>query len=405
MRVQESEKGVESAHNTLWGKFMNPRGFIQDFAGDLPAPEDCLLGRPNAIGWWSPIENASFFTGLYLDAMCKRAVRSASAGDKEKAGRLAKGLILCASVSDVPGFISRGAGLDGCCHYPLGSEDQTHPWFYGLCAYLKSGLASDQEKAAITGKIMETALALDSNGWRCPCDGAFKGQFRGQFAAGQLFTRNAVNYLFLLRMLYDISGDPLWLKKYHMALTESPEDGDGRSRLELSAAGFSADRKVFKVDGQMWIYAGCQGSLVRLAFLEHDENVRQHYLAGIEKNASDALPFLAEYRHFDNDDIRVFGHADWRAGYPHWFPQKTQEEAERLSGMGVPEKLGARKEYEKRYMRNPLAAAAIIAMSGNGSYHEEILRAIAHYDYSRLNMAEFFFAEIAYYSGNAGAPW
>jgi hypothetical protein len=41
----------------LWGQFVDSYGIIHDFEGDLPTPEDCRLGKPNAIGWWSPIED------------------------------------------------------------------------------------------------------------------------------------------------------------------------------------------------------------------------------------------------------------------------------------------------------------------------------------------------------------
>ena len=49
-------------------------------------------------------------------------------------------------------------------------------------------------------------------------------------------------------------------------------------------------------------------------------------------------------------------------------------------------------------MRNPLAAAALIALAGYTDGFESVRRAICHYDYAKLNMAEFFFAECAYYA-------
>ena len=49
-------------------------------------------------------------------------------------------------------------------------------------------------------------------------------------------------------------------------------------------------------------------------------------------------------------------------------------------------------------MKNPLAAAAIISLLGDGSNRELIEQALRHYDYSKLNMAELFFAECAYYA-------
>ncbi|WP_278469499.1 hypothetical protein [Gimesia maris] len=49
--------GVEQAHAELWRRFVDSYGIIHDFVGDLPTPEDCRLGKPNAIGWRSPVED------------------------------------------------------------------------------------------------------------------------------------------------------------------------------------------------------------------------------------------------------------------------------------------------------------------------------------------------------------
>ena len=153
---------VEQAHAQLWGRYVDRNGVILDYVGEIPTPDDCAVGRPNAIGWWSPIENGPMFTGLYLPAACERARRSGDAVDKANARRLAQGLLKCASVSDVPGFIARGMGTDGKCHYPLGSDDQTHPWFYGLHAYVVSGIPSEVERKQIAEKMKEVADVLES---------------------------------------------------------------------------------------------------------------------------------------------------------------------------------------------------------------------------------------------------
>lgn len=393
----DAARAVEAAHAELWGRFIRANGLIHDYVGDLPTPEDCALGKPNAIGWWSPIENGPMFTGLYLPAACERARRSGSAEDREKVRRLVEGLMLCASVSDVPGFIARGVGTDGRCHYPMGSDDQTHPWFYGLEAYVASGIPSAAERARVAGKMAEVAGVLQANGWRCPCDGAFKGDFRGGYT-GHLF-RDAVRYLYLLRAMHEVTGEPVWLERYAKALAERPQ-GSGRTRAEICALGYPADREaIAHLDtNQMWIYVGCQGSLARLAAWERDEAVRTHYLAGLAVNATNALAAVEGHRAFDNADTKVFGHADWRAGYPEWFEQKTQADAQRLAQTGDKARLGQRKWYEARHMRNPLAAAAIVALGGHGAGRDAILRAVAHYDYARLNMAELFFAECAFYA-------
>ena len=388
---------VEAAHATLWQRFVGPDGVIRDYQGDLPTPEECAQGRPNAIGWWSPIENGPMFTGLYLPAACERARRSDKPEDKEQARRLADGLMRCASVSDVPGMIARGMGSDGRCHYPLGSDDQTHPWFYGLHAYIRSGLPGEAERARIVAKMREVADVLESTGWQCPCDGAFKGQFRGAYK-GHLF-RDAVRYLHLLRVMADVTGDAAWLQRYRAALAEKPEKSD-KTRAEICAIGYPRDREaIANIDGwQLWIYVGSQGALAQLAALEEDVSVLKLYRTGLMANATNALPSVSAYKQFDNADTQVFGNARWREAYAEWFPQKTQADAKRLSETGNKEVLGARKKYEARFMRNPLAAAALVALAGFREGYGEVACAIGHYDYSKLNMAELFFAECAYYA-------
>jgi len=399
---------VDQAHTELWRRFVDPHGIIRDFVGELPTPDDCRLGKPNAIGWWSPIENGPMFTGLYLPAACERARRSRSLADEAQARRLVAGLLKCASVSDVPGFIARGVGTDGVCHYPLGSDDQTHPWFLGLHNYLKTDLPTADERAALTAKFREVAAALEAVGWQCPCDGAFRGQFRGGYR-GHLF-RDAVRYLYLLRACHDVTGDPAWLERYRAALTERPEhsahaEHGGKTRLEICAAGYPQDRAaIARLDEfQLWIYVGCQASLAKLIALETDDTIRSQYRSGLTTNATAALPALEAHTKFDNADQQLFGNADWRSVYATWFPQPTQAEAQRLSTTGDKTKQGTRKSYEQRHMRNPLAAAAIVALAANdqpnaAQTRPKIEQALRHYDYEKLNMAEFFLAECAYYA-------
>lgn len=392
---------VEQAHTELWSKRIDKHGVILDYIGEIPTPEDCRLGRPNAIGWWSPIENGPMFTGLYLPAACERARRSGDPADKAHARRLAQGLLKCASVSDVPGFIARGMGTDGRCHYPLGSDDQTHPWFYGLHAYVTSGIPSAEERKQIAKKMVEVADILETNSWKCPCDGAFKGQFRGGFQ-GHLF-RDAVRYLHMLRAMYDVTRDSVWLERYRKACAGRPKNCD-KTRVQICAGGYGPDREAIKgIDENLqWIYVGSQGALARLIAMETDESLRAQYRAGLAINARNALAAIEAYKGFDNNDTKVFGHANWREGYSTWFAQTSQAEAEKLSRTGDKAKLGTRKYYEARYMRNPLAAAAIIALAGDDAGRDAVERAICHYDYSKLHMSEFFFAECAYYALSAG---
>ncbi len=389
---------IESAHSNLWSHFISPEGILRDYVGELPTPEDCKLGKPNAIGWWSPIENGPMFTGLYLPAVCERARRSGAPSDQEQAHRLAQGLLTCASVSDVPGFIARGVGTDGRCHYPLGSEDQTLPWFYGLHTYVKSGLAEKPEMKQIVDKMREVAHVLDKADWRCPCDGAFKGQFRGDFKRGLPF-RAAAHYLFILRAMYDVTGEHEWLDRYQKACTEE-QSGTGKTRLAICAEGYAADIPRLKnlEPGLLWIYVGAQGALVKLAEMEKDESICAYYRTGLTHNAERVSRFIDAYRRFDNQNTLPFAYANWRAGYT-WEPQKTQGDAGRVAASGNKKILGNRKGYERSSVTAPLSATTIAALGGGGpSGRDLILQAICHYDYTKINLCEFFLAECAYYA-------
>lgn len=394
---------VEQCHAELWTKFVDEHGIIRDFVGELPTPEDCRLGRPNAIGWWSPIENGPMFTGLCLTAQCERARRTGAEADREQARKLVAGLLKCATVSDVPGFIARGVGSDGVCHYPMGSDDQTHPWFLGLATYALSELPTPAERAQVVQKLTEVALVLQSHGWMCPCDGAFRGQFRGGYR-GHLF-RDAVRYLYLLKMLSVVTGETAWQDRYLQALAEKP-GGSTHTRLELCAQGWVVDREAIArlEETQLWIYVGCQSSLATLLRWETDAERQSQFRTGLLTNARLALPHVEAALTFDNDDRKVFGNANWRAVYSEWFPQETQADAERLARIVNVSMRGERKPYETRLMRNPLAGAAIVALAMSElqdaapDARKRLAAAIAHYDYARLHMAEFFLAELAYYS-------
>jgi hypothetical protein len=394
---KSTSEAVEQAHEVLWNQRVDRHGVILDNLGEIPTPEDCKLGRPNAIGWWSPIEDGPMFTGLYLPAACERARRSSNETDKANARRLAQGLLKCASVSDVPGMIVRGMGTDGKCHYPLGSDDQTHPWFYGLHAYFTSGIPTEMERKQIADKMKTVADVLQSTSWRCPCDGAFKGQFRGGFQ-GHLF-RDAARYLFMLRAMHDVTHDKVWLERYRKAAAECPQ-GSEKTRAEICAAGFGPDRELIKnlEDHAFWIYVGSQGSLAKLAAMETDESLCSQYRTGLAINAKNALATIGAHKQFDNNDTKVFGQANWREVFVPWQPQKTQADAEKQSKVADKAKRGERKHYETKYMRNPLAGAAIIALAGDGKDRDAVERTIRHYDYSKLYRSEFSFAECAYYA-------
>lgn len=392
---------ADEAVEALW-KFVSPQGLLYDFLGDVPTPKDCAENRPNAMGYWCPIENGPMFTGPFLQAMALRAKRTRDPEDARRCRVLAEGLLLLASVSDEPGFVARGVGTDGKCHFPIGGPDQTVPWFLGLDAYLHSGLCDAALKARIVAKLKEVGEALEAADWRPPMEAPFKGEKAGPLYKGSLPFRAATQYLFCLRALADATGEEKWKAAYRRTLGlrfPRPEAG-GLTYLQICELGCGHDQEVkksFKVaPNGLWIYVGCaQGCLATLAEREEDAAVAQKFRTGLARSADYARSSMALYKGYPNVAERPFKYANWRAGW-NWWPQKTLAEVRAVSSNTNRNRkvLGQRKDVERKTMTAPLSAAAICAYAGK--YREEVLAALSHYDYSTIALSEFYAAPLAF---------
>ena len=85
-----------------------------------------------------------------------------TAENREKVKRLAGGLYRLQDVGKTPGFIARGIGTDGECHYAASSNDQVFPWFLGLWSYWNTDIPTDAERAECAGRMARLAgLAQD----------------------------------------------------------------------------------------------------------------------------------------------------------------------------------------------------------------------------------------------------
>lgn len=56
---------VEAAHAEIWRRFISPHGTFYDYTSleggvELPTAAEVAADQPNALGWWSPIENGGF---------------------------------------------------------------------------------------------------------------------------------------------------------------------------------------------------------------------------------------------------------------------------------------------------------------------------------------------------------
>lgn len=390
-------KAAQQAHEEIWRRFIDAYGIMIDFADldgsvSLPTPEECRAGKPNALGWWSPIENGAMFNGLYLDAALLRWQRTRHPDDAAKARRLMQGLLLLNSISEVKGFVGRGVSTDGKSHYPMGSNDQTLPWFLGLWRYWSSELATSEEKQRITHHLTQTAEEISRLGWRMPAEPPFgtRGSFQGHHFD------EAARLLFTLKMLHRVTGNTAWEDKY---LQELEKRGGEKqlTKLEACAAGMS----FFYAKTHNWTSCTAVGALRALWEMEDDPARKAAYARGLVASASLAAESLPLAAQFDPADSSTFV-MDWRIMNADWHPQRTEKEAQELAQTQLKPflKLAPRRGRETAFVREPTAAAWIVTLSPDTAQIRAqapaVEKVIRHYDYTRLYYSQFFWVEMAW---------
>ncbi len=353
-------EAVELVRAEILRRFVDRHGILLDFVDldgsvSLPTPEECREGRPNALGWWTPIENGAMFNGLYLDGVIARARVSGRPEDRGLARRLVGGLLKLSVCSRVKGFVGRGFATDGATTWPMGSNDQTAPWFYGLWRYLEARLAADDERARIVERMNEVANTLVETGWRMPAEPpfGFRGSFNGMTWGG------APRLLFVCRALHRLTGDEAWLERYRIALRE--RDGrDGRSRLDVCSRGLAGEEGGVRA---VWTGSVSAACLRGLWEMEDDPSVRAAYEAGLRATAEAVAPLLALALEFDADRDERF-EPDWRKLNELWKPQKTAEEAVAVAQaqLRMLHRLSPRRTSELKLLREAVFAAWVTAL-------------------------------------------
>lgn len=391
----EAGAAVAQAHAELWRRFVDEYGILVDFCDlegkvNLPTPEECRAGKPNALGWFQPIENGAMFNGLYLDALVNRWRATKSGEDAAKVRRLVAGLLLLNSISEVKGFVGRGVSTDGRSHLPMGSDDQTGPWFIGLWRFYDSGLATGEEKDRIRRHLVETTEAIVSLGWNMPAEAPFgkRGTFEG------FHFEKAVRKLFVMKLMARISGDASWEERY-------------RAELEVAGGDPVLTKRQYATGGMKYYYAPTHAwtSCVAVAALrclwemEEDAELKADYAAGLRASAVLAAECLPLAEKFDPENPSVFNQ-DWRAAMmPLWKPQSTEQEAVDLAIAQVKEfaKISPRRNSENAFIREPSSAAWIISLCPDeeivNPYLPAIDRLIRRHDYEDLYYATFFWVE------------
>ncbi|MFA6960779.1 MAG: hypothetical protein WC205_08525 [Opitutaceae bacterium] len=399
---------------------VRPQGLLLDYANldgsiDLPNAEDCELGRPNALSWWTPLENGPFLTGLYLDGVMRRHATYSTPADAALARELAAGLLRCADPGkSLPGFVARGVygpDLANPSFYGVGSDDQTAPWFFGLWRYLNSGLPSKDEAAHITATLVKTAEALRDHRWNMPCAPVgdlapclYRGGWRGPDFRG------ATRLLFVSRIMYELTRDPVWRKTYDDQLTETFRTGDaeGLTRLDIVSSGMMGEWKIHpELRHHLWIYVISQAMLDELARLETRDEIRSVYIQAIQDNAlasadiviatAPATVWTTPFR------------TDWKTMSALWRPQNSPDDAVAVAMAQSRAWANRGRELEITWIREPACAAWIAFYAPSFTLPIEAAAArfqhfIRNTDWPRLHASHGLFAESAYHLLESSHP-
>jgi hypothetical protein len=352
--------------------------------------------KPSALSWGVPVEDGPMFNGLYLDAMCNRWKHTHDEADRMKARRLIDGLVLVSSVGKTPGFIARGIATDGKTTYPMGSNDQTTPWFYGIWRYLQDGLATGEERDALVAKFVEMGNILEQHGWRMPCDGppsAYRGSFNAPGWEG------APRLLFVTKAMHHFTKDAQWQQKYLDAANEKVGNAQ-RTRLEFCRSGMVFDGS----QGPRYSWTGSEGvaCLRALWEMEEDPALREVYAEGLRNSAALSAQSLPLCQKFDPNNSEHF-EPDWRLMNEAWKPQQSEADAVAVAnaGLRVQHRVSPRLHLEKDWVREPCFAAWVVTLcpvkAFVSQHREAILRVIGHYRYEKLYLSQFFPVESAWW--------
>ena len=63
---------MEQANTRLANEFVYGPGLLMDYVGPMPTPDEAARAFPNAMGWWTPVENGAMFTGQWMPAVVQR---------------------------------------------------------------------------------------------------------------------------------------------------------------------------------------------------------------------------------------------------------------------------------------------------------------------------------------------
>ena len=387
-----SEKQVDLINSEIWGRFVANSNTLVEYTDldgklNLPLPSEVVDGMPNALGWWSPLENASFFGGIFMDGAIKRWQHTKKSQDSVNVKRLAKGLMLLASVSSVEGFFARGISTDGKSHYPMSSDDQAGGWFYGIWRYLQTSLPSDSERVLISNKFISTAKAIVKLNWSIPAEAPFYK--RGSFSS---FDDRAARLLFVCKACFSLTKDNFWDSIYRTRRNDLAVRNSTTTRLNILRNGIPSGL----VDFSTWHRSPSIGCLRLLWELETDSTIKDIYRQGLEVSANNAMLSITslgnKMPYIENSKFDI----DWRNLNSFWKNQSSDTVSYKIAiqqllyiNANFP-----RRNIENMFVREPSFAAWVICQAPNESLlrqrSPDLQQLIDHFNFKNLYEIWFF---------------
>jgi len=180
--------------------------------GLIPTPREAYLGIPNGPSYSTGVEDATLRGNAFLASLCDEYDLTYDGEVKTLAHTLFEGIRRTQDAAEPPGFVPRFVLPDGRSCYPNSSGDQHTILFYGLWRYVKSPIATAEQKRAaadITGRVMDR---MRKHGWRIVSKDGTNAHAGGQLRGTRL--------LAVLLAAFKITGDNQWLEIFQHEVHE-----------------------------------------------------------------------------------------------------------------------------------------------------------------------------------------
>ena len=220
---------VRKAHEVIWRKFYNEE--VQQVHDceivdpvQYPTRDEAANSIPRANAP-APINDPTLVGSWILTANLRGHRLTGEKEYADKARLLFEGLIRLSGLARTPGYIPRGSIPGHDIVYPNSSVDQYTGFFYAMWRYYNSPVATDEEKAIATKRIVDAARLIESFNHDVPCDDmlpSFYGDMSNINGPGR-----CCRLLQTYRTAFLLSGDEHWDAVYREKLEEQ-----GRKRLQ-----------------------------------------------------------------------------------------------------------------------------------------------------------------------------